>query len=139
MRRSAFFRASVVTLALSSCFIFGANAKQTREVGEPEAATGYIEKKAFEAEDYMVVAANPYASWAGKNILEKGGSAIDAAVAVQSCFRWLNHNRQVLVVVRLSFIGIIRTKYFTPLTAVKPHRKLSILIGLLKVISQCAG
>ena len=84
MRRSAFFRASVVTLALSSCFIFGANAKQTREVGEPEAATGYIEKKAFEAEDYMVVAANPYASWAGKNILEKGGSAIDAAVAVQS-------------------------------------------------------
>ncbi|MFZ8142476.1 gamma-glutamyltransferase [Alteromonas macleodii] len=84
MRRSAFFRASVVTLALSSCFIVGANAKQTREVGEPEAATGYIEKKAFEAEDYMVVAANPYASWAGKNILEKGGSAIDAAVAVQS-------------------------------------------------------
>ncbi|WP_334020166.1 gamma-glutamyltransferase [Alteromonas sp. S015] len=84
MRRSALFRASVVTLALSSCFIFGANAKQAREVGEPEAATGYIEKKAFEAEDYMVVAANPYASWAGKNILEKGGSAIDAAVAVQS-------------------------------------------------------
>ena len=74
----------MVTLALSSCFIFGANAKQTREVGEPEAATGYIEKKAFEAKDYMVVAANPYASWAGKNILEKGGSAIDAAVAVQS-------------------------------------------------------
>lgn len=84
MRRSALFRASVVTLALSSCFIFGANAKQAREVGEPEAATGYIEKKAFEAKDYMVVAANPYASWAGKNILEKGGSAIDAAVAVQS-------------------------------------------------------
>ena len=84
MRRSALFRASVVTLALSSCFIFGASAKQAREVGEPEAATGYIEKKAFEANDYMVVAANPYASWAGKNILEKGGSAIDAAVAVQS-------------------------------------------------------
>jgi len=78
------FRASVVTLALSSCFIFGANAKQAREVGEPEAATGYVEKQAFEAKDYMVVAANPYASWAGKNILEKGGSAIDAAVAVQS-------------------------------------------------------
>ena len=84
MRRSALFRASVVTLALSSCFIFGANAKQAREVGEPEAATGYVEKQAFEAKDYMVVAANPYASWAGKNILEKGGSAIDAAVAVQS-------------------------------------------------------
>lgn len=84
MIRSALFRASIVTLTLSSCFVFGVSAKQAREVGEPEAATGYIEKKAFEAKDYMVVAANPYASWAGKNILEKGGSAIDAAVAVQS-------------------------------------------------------
>ena len=84
MIRSALFRASIVTLTLSSCFAFGVSAKQAREVGEPEAATGYVEKKAFEAKDYMVVAANPYASWAGKNILEKGGSAIDAAVAVQS-------------------------------------------------------
>ncbi|RDV27592.1 gamma-glutamyltransferase [Alteromonas aestuariivivens] len=32
----------------------------------------------------MVVAANPYASEAGKHILEQGGSAIDAAVAVQA-------------------------------------------------------
>lgn len=84
MKCSALLKASVVTLALSSCVVFGASAKQAREVGEPEAATGYIEKKAFEADDYMVVAANPYASWAGKNVLEKGGSAIDAAVAVQA-------------------------------------------------------
>ncbi len=84
MKCSALLKASVVTLALSSCVVLGASAKQAREVGEPEAATGYIEKKAFEADDYMVVAANPYASWAGKNVLEKGGSAIDAAVAVQA-------------------------------------------------------
>ncbi|MEM7420269.1 MAG: gamma-glutamyltransferase [Pseudomonadota bacterium] len=84
MRRNVFLKASVITLALSTSFVFGVDAKQTREVGEPEAATGYIEKKAFEAQEYMVVAANPYASWAGKNILEKGGSAIDAAVAVQA-------------------------------------------------------
>lgn len=56
----------------------------TREVGEPEAATGYIEKKALTSKDYMVVAANPYASWAGKNIIEQGGTAIDAAIAIQS-------------------------------------------------------
>ena len=54
------------------------------EAGEPEAATGRTEKKAHVAKQYMVVAANPYASWAGKNVLEKGGSAMDAAVAVQA-------------------------------------------------------
>ncbi len=57
---------------------------QTVETREPEANTGFTQKKAFTASDYMVVAANPYASWAGKNIIEKGGSAIDAAIAVQA-------------------------------------------------------
>ncbi|MGO4894368.1 gamma-glutamyltransferase [Flavobacterium sp. W21_SRS_FM6] len=57
---------------------------QQREDREPEAATGRQSKNAFNAKKYMVVAANPYASWAGKNILEKGGSAIDAAIAVQA-------------------------------------------------------
>ena len=84
MIRRSWFYSSAITLALTSCIVFSATAQQKREVGEPEAATGYIEKKAFVAEDYMVVAANPYASWTGKNIIEKGGSAIDAAVAIQS-------------------------------------------------------
>ncbi|MEW9797006.1 gamma-glutamyltransferase [Alteromonas sp. CYL-A6] len=55
-----------------------------QQVQEPEAATGYQEKQAFIARDYIVTAANPYASWAGKNVIERGGSAIDAAVAVQA-------------------------------------------------------
>lgn len=55
-----------------------------REDREPEAATGYNEKEAFVAENYMVTAANPYASWAGKQVIERGGNAIDAAVAVQA-------------------------------------------------------
>ena len=54
------------------------------ETREPEAHTGFTQKQAFVADEYMVVAANPYASWAGKNIIEKGGSAIDAAIAVQA-------------------------------------------------------
>lgn len=75
---------SVLAFALTGCLLSNVYGKQAREVGEPEAATGYVEKKAFEADEYMVVAANPYASWAGKNVIEKGGSAIDAAIAIQS-------------------------------------------------------
>jgi gamma-glutamyltranspeptidase/glutathione hydrolase len=73
-----------LAFVLTGSFLSNVHGKQAREVGEPEAATGYVEKKAFEAEEYMVVAANPYASWAGKNVIEKGGSAIDAAIAIQS-------------------------------------------------------
>ncbi len=77
---------SIIYVALSSILFVNTGVSQTqpREAGEPEAATGYVDKQAFVANDYMVVAANPYASWAGKNILQRGGSAIDAAVAVQS-------------------------------------------------------
>ncbi len=54
-----------------------------REVREPEAATGYQAKKAVHGKEFMVVAANPYASQAGFKILEQGGSAVDAAIAMQ--------------------------------------------------------
>jgi len=54
-----------------------------REIREPEAATGYQAKKAVYGKEFMVAAANPYASQAGFNILEQGGSAVDAAIAVQ--------------------------------------------------------
>ncbi len=54
-----------------------------REAREPEAATGLANNKAVLGEKFMVVAANPYASKAGFEILKKGGSAVDAAIAVQ--------------------------------------------------------
>jgi gamma-glutamyltranspeptidase / glutathione hydrolase len=50
----------------------------------PEPASGYrIGKKAVKAKSYMVVTANPLASKAGCEVLRDGGSAVDAAVAVQ--------------------------------------------------------
>lgn len=58
--------------------------KQVLEDREPEAATGFTEKKFDVSDEFMVAAANPYAAMAGKRIIEQGGNAIDAAVAVQA-------------------------------------------------------
>ena len=49
----------------------------------PEPASGFKSKSLVSAKTYMVVTANPYASKAGCDVLKKGGSAVDAAVAVQ--------------------------------------------------------
>lgn len=51
---------------------------------DPEGDTGRINQEAVVLNDYMVVAANPYAAEAGASILQQGGHAIDAAVAVQA-------------------------------------------------------
>lgn len=51
---------------------------------DPEAASGISKKEQVVSDKFMVVAANPYASEAGYRILKKGGSAIDAAIAVQA-------------------------------------------------------
>ncbi|WP_425439324.1 gamma-glutamyltransferase [Pseudoalteromonas denitrificans] len=58
--------------------------KTKREDREPEAATGFHLKKAAQGQKFMVAAANPYAVKAGQTILAQGGSAIDAAIAVQA-------------------------------------------------------
>ena len=42
------------------------------------------EGRPVEAQDWMVAAANPLAVAAGARILEKGGSAVDAMIAVQA-------------------------------------------------------
>ena len=50
----------------------------------PELASPYrTGKRAVQARSYMVVSANPLASKAGCDVLKDGGSAVDAAIAVQ--------------------------------------------------------
>jgi gamma-glutamyltranspeptidase / glutathione hydrolase len=49
----------------------------------PEAATGWYGQGLVTAKRHMVVTANPYATEAGLEVLRQGGSAADAAVAVQ--------------------------------------------------------
>ncbi len=53
------------------------------ENGAPEIATGFAAKTVTTARSFMVVANNPLASKAGCDVLKKGGTAVDAAVAVQ--------------------------------------------------------
>ncbi len=50
---------------------------------QPEAASGYTEKPGWSARRFAVAAANPLATDAGYQVLKAGGTAIDAAVAVQ--------------------------------------------------------
>ncbi|WP_068545474.1 gamma-glutamyltransferase [Thalassotalea crassostreae] len=65
---------------LNACVV---EEKVIREDREPEATVAIDDKSVVSAQKFMVAAANPYASQAGFNILQKGGSAVDAAIAVQ--------------------------------------------------------
>lgn len=49
----------------------------------PEAGTGYQAKPGWATERFAVAAANPLATDAGYQVLKAGGSALDAAIAVQ--------------------------------------------------------
>lgn len=50
---------------------------------QPEGASGYTEKPGWATKKFAVAAANPLATDAGYQVLKAGGSAIDAAIAVQ--------------------------------------------------------
>ena len=73
---------ALLALALVGC---GSQTTPTERVAaDPEAATGFIAKSGQAAQQYMVAAATPAAAEAGRKVLAEGGSAIDAAVAVQA-------------------------------------------------------
>ena len=50
---------------------------------QPEVASGYQHKPGWATKHYAVAAANPLATDAGRQVLAAGGSALDAAIAVQ--------------------------------------------------------
>lgn len=50
----------------------------------PEQGTGLTEQKLVHAKRFMVASANPLATQAGYEILQKGGNAMDAMVAIQT-------------------------------------------------------
>ncbi len=78
----------VPLLNLSYCFAFVfsssvLSATPNTQAADPEAATGVSQKTRVDSGNAMVVSANPLASQAGQKILAAGGSATDAAIAVQ--------------------------------------------------------
>lgn len=56
---------------------------RTPAPAQPEAASGWQDKRGSVTNRYAVAAANPLATEAGRQILAAGGSALDAAIAVQ--------------------------------------------------------
>ncbi|RYF25922.1 MAG: gamma-glutamyltransferase family protein [Comamonadaceae bacterium] len=50
---------------------------------QPEGSSGYTEKPGWATQRFAVAAANPLATDAGYQVLKAGGSAVDAAIAVQ--------------------------------------------------------
>jgi len=79
-RRSA-LSLFVATLTLTAC-----NAPPTSSLPvAPESATGYrTDLQTRHASRHMAAAANPLAAEAGREMLRQGGSAIDAAIAMQA-------------------------------------------------------
>lgn len=59
-------------------------AQQASDAIAPERATATTSAKRVEAKDFMVAAANPLAAEAGRDVITRGGNAIDAMVAVQT-------------------------------------------------------
>ncbi len=72
-----------LTAGTSSSVVVGSG--DAGDPAAPEPASGYVPgHKLVYAKNYMVVANHPLATRAGCDILKAGGSAVDAAVAVQS-------------------------------------------------------
>ncbi|MGX5736804.1 gamma-glutamyltransferase [Bosea thiooxidans] len=79
LRISARASAALLSLAL----LGGGIAVAQPLAPAPEAATGRTARTLGTAQRFMVAAANPLAAAAGRDILRAGGSATDAAIAVQ--------------------------------------------------------
>ena len=71
--------AAALALALAGC----ASAPGHEAPAAPEAAGAWVDKPGWRAGRHMVAAAHPLAVQAGLLMLREGGSAVDAAIAVQ--------------------------------------------------------
>ncbi len=79
-----FLAAAGLTTFLTACAAsLAAQVEPQTAPLQPEEASGYTEKPGWATRHFAVAAAHPLATDAGYKILKAGGSAIDAAIAVQ--------------------------------------------------------
>lgn len=71
----------VVAVCLLACTTWQGSTGQAPL--QPEIATGFTRKPDVVTKKFAVAAANPFATQAGFDVLKAGGSAVDAAIAVQ--------------------------------------------------------
>ncbi len=81
--RRALAGAALISFSLWSVAWAQAQATAPELAPAPEAPTGRTIRETDRAEEHMVAAANPLAAQAGLEVLRAGGSAMDAAIAVQ--------------------------------------------------------
>ncbi|WP_416189681.1 gamma-glutamyltransferase [Neisseria sp. CCUG17229] len=76
----------LATLVLAACAQSSAPkpAAVSADSHAPEQGTGLTEQKLVHAKEFMAASANPLATEAGYEILKRGGSAIDAMIAMQT-------------------------------------------------------
>ncbi len=74
---------AIIARSFLFCLAFTGAVWAVEENRAPEAATGTSVKTAVRASRYLVVTADPRATESGSRILAAGGSAVDAAIAVQ--------------------------------------------------------
>lgn len=77
-------RRPILSVILSTLTLFPTLLFAVNEDLAPESATGTLIQQSIEARHQLVVTAHPLATQAGYSILQQGGSAADAAVAVQA-------------------------------------------------------
>ncbi|WP_130910069.1 gamma-glutamyltransferase [Pseudomonas sp. Sample_9] len=80
------FRLPALALIISALILTACNAPPSSSLPlTPEAASGYrTDLQTRHANKHMAAAANPLAAEAGREMLRQGGSAIDAAIAMQA-------------------------------------------------------
>ncbi|WP_417580674.1 gamma-glutamyltransferase [Nitrincola sp.] len=74
---------ALIMLSFSVSAASGVPVQDTAAIA-PESASGFTTKSPVETRHFAVAAANPLATEAGYQIIQSGGSAIDAAVAIQA-------------------------------------------------------